>query len=290
MQIEHIPLDHIDDHAFLRDRLELDPQDLIDLQASIFTQGLHHPIELAPLDGEPPFGLISGLRRITAIRALHAEFTGPRWATIPAIIRAPASLPEALARMAAENENRAPITPWEKGHFLIRTVDTRVFDTLDAAVDGLFPYQSRQSRSRLRGWASVVQEFYGLIATPRLLTARRMDRLASACRGGLAELICDILADHRQAGLETQWQAIAPALVEAVLTEDDPEPAPNLLAPHLRPRPRPGRRRVTLPNGVKLRRELTPRGWIIRLDGASARHSAIVDDILDLVERWYREG
>jgi ParB family chromosome partitioning protein len=289
MDLRHLPLDSIDDNAFPRDRLALDPDALNLLAAAILADGLRQPVEVCAIPGPRPWGLIAGFRRMTALRGLEAQFPG-RFATVAAVVRTPDDTAQALALMVSENDTRAAITPWEKGALILACVNRGLFPTPDAAVEALWPGLSRQGRSRLRGWAAVVEAFDGRLASPRLLSARRMDRLAAACRGGLAEVVADILSDHRHAGLETQWQAIAPALVEAVLTEEEPEPAPALVAPRSRRGPRPGRHRLTLPNGVKLRRELTPRGWILRLDGSSAAHAAIVEDILDLVERWYGAG
>lgn len=69
MDLLHIPLADICDTALLRDRTALDPEAPNDLTRSIFTDGLHQPIEVYRLDlshgGPHSFGLISGLRRLT---------------------------------------------------------------------------------------------------------------------------------------------------------------------------------------------------------------------------------
>ena len=72
--IHHLALSAIDPNALPRDRSILDPDALAELQSSICITGLRQPIEVWRLstprdnpDGPPfEFGLISGLRRLTA--------------------------------------------------------------------------------------------------------------------------------------------------------------------------------------------------------------------------------
>jgi len=71
--IHHLPIARIDAFALLRDRTALDPAALTLLQHSIATEGLRIPIEVwalsTPRNGHT-HGLISGLRRFTAVRGL----------------------------------------------------------------------------------------------------------------------------------------------------------------------------------------------------------------------------
>jgi hypothetical protein len=103
------PLDSIDAEALPRDRSSLDPAALAALQRSIAATGLRQPIEVFELaDPAPPlrYGLIPGLRRRTASRALSAA-NPTRPATIDAFLRSPESLPQAVTRMVEENDIRA---------------------------------------------------------------------------------------------------------------------------------------------------------------------------------------
>jgi ParB family chromosome partitioning protein len=99
--IHHIPLTEIDAAALTRDRSGLDDDALTGLRLSIAVSGLRMPVELFALPEpenaapNPPhrYGLISGLRRLHAYRALH-ELTGDdRYAEIPAFLRPPAPWP-----------------------------------------------------------------------------------------------------------------------------------------------------------------------------------------------------
>src|SRR5919106_7042327 len=86
--IHLIPLDAIDEAALTRDRAALDPVAQSELSASIAVSGLRIPIEvfeLAEPDGDRRYGLISGFRRLAALRELHAAaLDKERYAAIPA--------------------------------------------------------------------------------------------------------------------------------------------------------------------------------------------------------------
>ena len=200
MSLQHIPLSEIDPSARLRDRTTLDPQALAQLQHSIVTEGLRSPIEVwrlsTPRDGYH-YGLISGLRRLTACRALGHE-------TIPAFLRSPQSLAQALTAMVTENEIRAPVSPYEKATLILNAVTEGHFDTPDAAIATLFPSTSRSSRQRLRAHATVVEALAPLLTAPETLTIRQLDTLATAITGGHEDLLTATLHPHAGKGPETQ--------------------------------------------------------------------------------------
>lgn len=277
-----IPIGEIMADALLRDRTTLDPEALGELLASVLRDGLRQPIEVWEL-GDPAdgfrYGLISGQRRLSVFRTLGVERGDPRFATIPAFLRKPADRPAAMAAMVAENEIRAEVSPWEKGCLIVEARYHELFDTLDAAVDGLYPDLTRQKRARLRGFAMVVEELDGAFSMPERLTVARMDRLAAALRGGLAELVHAALDDCRGAGLETQWSALAPVFAEAMAEPDG-------YAPSGPGRPR---RLLRLRQGLIIRREYSRTGWILRFTGPEAKSGGLIDDVMDEVERWFQK-
>ncbi len=191
-QLIDIPLSEIRDDALLRDRSVLDPASLADLTLSIAADGLRQPVEVWQLSQPTDthrYGLISGLRRLTAFRALAHGRTDTRFATIPAFLRTPADMPAAMAAMVTENEIRSQITPWEKGRLIIQAVTEGIFPTPDAAVAALYPTFSRQRRARLRAFASVVEALDGSLTEPESLTAQRMESIALVLRGDIADLL-----------------------------------------------------------------------------------------------------
>lgn len=278
MDLIHIPLAEIREDALLRDRIALDPLALDDLIRSIHADGLHQPIEVWRLshpDATHRYGLITGLRRLTALRALQSWPNPQRFATIPAFVLPVTEVPQAMATMVSENEIRSAVSPWEKGTLLTQCVRHGIFPTLDAAVDALYPALTRQKRNRLRALALVVEECEGLFTAPETLTTGQMERLASALRGGLAPLIAQILTENRDCNLQTQWSALLPTLREAL----DPEPE----EPTHPTRPR-RLLRLTAGEGLTLRRERLKSGWALVFSGPEARKGGLMDDVMDMVE------
>lgn len=270
--LHHLPLSEIDPHALLRDRTALDSDALDQLQHSIATEGLRSPIEVWQLSTERlphKYGLISGLRRLTAARALGLP-------TVPAFLRAPQSIAQALAAMVTENEVREPVSPYEKASLILNTVEEGHFDTPDAAVACLFPSLPRTSRSRIRNHVAVVEGLGPLLATPEHLTLRQLDTLAAAIASGHEDLLTAILMPVARAGTETQWTTLRPVLLDI-----QREPTT--------PTTRRPRRLLRLHQGLTITREPTPTGWLLRFTGPQAR-SGLVDDVMDKVEEWFGRG
>ncbi|MGR3717555.1 MAG: ParB/RepB/Spo0J family partition protein, partial [Thermohalobaculum sp.] len=188
--VHHIPLAEIDEAALTRDRDALDEAALTELRLSIAASGLRMPVELFALsEPRPPhrYGLLSGLRRLHAFQALH-ELTGDdRYTAIPAFLRAPGSMAEALAAMVEENEIRADLSPWERGRIAWVAHRQEVFGTIEEAVAKLYPAANRAKRARLRALAHLAEELDGHLTAPETLNQRQALRLAAALQAGFGE-------------------------------------------------------------------------------------------------------
>lgn len=278
-QIVEIPLDQIDDKALERDRTSNDAAQFEELWFSILKFGLRQPIEVylyaTPIDA--PYALISGARRLMAFRHLHKKMGLPKFAAIPAFICEPTSRADAMVAMVQENDIRAELSPWERARIAVVARGEGMFPTIDAAIDGLYPNASRQKRFRLRTAAMVVEELSGSITDPETLSDSRLQRLASALRAGFGELISHILSELQGQSTESQWAAIAPTLAEAELGE------PEIPATSTSPaRPR---RLLKLKQGLTIRREYSPNGWLMCFSGPEAKRGGLMDDVIDIVER-----
>lgn len=272
-----LPLAQIDAEALPRDRSTSDPAAFAELWHSILRHGLRQPIEVFATERPLPYALISGHRRLMAFRHLHEGMELPAFANIPAFLRTPESIPAALTAMIEENEVRADLPPWDKGRILVECVSRALFPTLDAAVSALHPTATRQKRARLRACATVVEELEGQITTPERLNENRLLRLASALRGTFVDVIHQILTETRGQSLESQWAALLQTLIEADRGEEDFPETPTTPA-----RPR---RMLTLPQGLIIRRELSPGGYLLRFSGPEARKGGLMEDVMDMVER-----
>lgn len=267
--LQTLPLSLIESDAIPRDRLAETAEAFGELVTSILTEGLRQPIEVFELADPTPdgahYGLIAGYRRLAAMRSLGHD-------TIPAFIRTPNSVAQALAAMVSENETRSQISPWDKARLVVTCVQRDLFPNPDAALDGLYPMLSRQKRSRMRGHVLVVDTFGTAFTTPERLTIAQLDRLAAALRSGWDDLLFAAVP-LGGASLDSQWAALAPILDEAL---HPAHPAPNSAdAP---------RRMLHLPQCMTIRRELTRTGWILRFSGPDAKSPGLVDDVFRLVE------
>ncbi len=276
-----IPITEIDATALPRDRTQLDEDAMAELTTSIATTGLRMPVEVWKLSQpteQHRYGLISGLRRLTAHQRLADLRQNGTFTEIAAFVRTPETIPAAMADMVAENEIRAETSAWEKGATLLAATRAGIFDTLDNATQTLHASASRQKRARLRAFAEVVEDLEDAIATPERLTGRQMHRLSAALRAGLSELIHLTLRDHHRSALPAQWQALLPILSESF---EPPEEATTTT-------PGRPRRLLHLKQGLTIRRERSGDSWILRFSGPEARKNGLIDDVLDEIERLFQ--
>ncbi|APX13441.1 ParB/RepB/Spo0J family partition protein [Tateyamaria omphalii] len=272
--LQTIPLSEIYANALPRDRDTQDAEAQAELEHSILLNGLRQPIEVwqlsQPQDGHR-YGLISGFRRLAAARALKHE-------TIPAFLRSPRDIPDAMAAMVTENEIRSQISPWEKGRLILDCIRSDLFEGEEAAIATLFGPLSRQKKARLRSIVLVVQVFDGALATPERLSTARIERLASALRAGWEDLLSDTLRTSGSDTLAGQWAALEPVITEA-LNPQHGDTAPGT--------PTAPRRSIKFARGLQIRREVTRSGWILRFSGPEARVPGLMDDVMETIERLF---
>ena len=277
--IHAIPLYAIDAEAIARDRTATDPAAFDELVYSITLHGLRMPIELFGLTGDDPakpaYGLISGHRRLAAYRHLRDLRKNGDFATIPALLRNPADIAEIYTAMVEENEIRRDLSPWERAAIAVTARDTGVFDTIEQAIDALYPVSTRQKRNRLRNIAFLVQETDGLLTDPEGLNQNRLLRLHAAWTTGYGEVIETALTETARRDAASQWEIIRPILAEAEA------PQPEYTARD-RESGRPRRVSRCRP-GLTLRRERTPDGYAIHLTGRDAS-SVFIDRIFEEIE------
>ena len=243
------------------------------------------PIEVYAL-GEPRgdlrFGLISGFRRLAAVRALH-EWGMPGHDTIPAFVRDPQSVEEAMRAMVEENAIRAEVSPWEQALIAVTARDRGVFDTVEAAIDGLYASLHRDKRRRLRAVAGLAEELDGHLAAPETLGLRQLLRLAAAASRGYADLMRHALSESSSKEPDHQWRLLQPILAEC---EDPAIPDPKPAAGR---RDRPRRTFEAPLHNLRVRRERTRDGWSLHFTGRDAT-GMLIDSVIDDIERAVSPG
>ena len=269
LPIERIHLEHI-----TRDRTSLDPEAMEELIASVRASGVRMPVEVAPL-GDGTYGLISGYRRIAAVRALAAEGMP---ATVPVIVRDETDLGESYARMVEENEVRSQITPYERGRIAVIAAGQGAFPDTTAAVNAIFASASRAKRSKIRSFAALHEELGDLLRNAQDLSERDGLRVAAAMREGFAAKLRAAL-ERREAGdARAEWAAIEPIVREA-------ETAGRLVDRGGRPRALDAER-LGLGAGAELVLRVRPDGIDLRLHGAGRDER--IDELAEAIRDWAR--
>lgn len=147
--IQALPLDTVEAAYIARDRIAADTADLAELTASIRARGQQTPIEVVALAGGR-FGLISGWRRLTALRRLSEETEDDdRFATVLAVLRQPETASDAYVAMVEENEIRLGLSYYERARIAARTVEQGVYPSEKDALQRLFSTASRAKRSKI---------------------------------------------------------------------------------------------------------------------------------------------
>lgn len=232
-----VPLADIDTAHLARDRLPGPDPESEGLRESLRAHGQRVPVELIPLDGPRPWGLLAGLRRIEALRALHAETGEARFATVRAVIRRPESPQAAYVAMVEENELRAGLSYYERARIAALTADLGVFDSDQQALRTLFAHASRARRSKIGSFIPIHRELGDALRFPAAIPERLGLRLSEALRDRGPDPFRAALAAADARTPEAEQAALAAAL-RAPRPEARPDRRglPGTGAPHpLRP-------------------------------------------------------
>ena len=184
-----LPLDAIAPDHLARDRLPVEDAEALALRESLRAHGQRTPIEVTPLQvtaggGALPYGLISGWRRLAALKALHAETGEARFATVQALVRRPETAADAYVAMVEENEIRVGLSQYERARVAARATERGVFPSEKAALLALFATASRPKRSRIRAFLELYHALDGALRFPAPLPERLGLALVELVRAG----------------------------------------------------------------------------------------------------------
>ena len=227
-----LALEAVQDDWLIRDRMAAGDEGLAELTASIRDHGQRTPIEVAEL-APGRFGLISGWRRMAALRALAAQ--DARFGTVLALLRRPDTAAEAYVAMVEENEIRIGLSYWERARVVARACAAGVFGSEKIALQRLFASASRAKRSKIGSFLPLVAALDGALRYPAALPERLGLRLAAALEGdaGLAVRLSAALAADPPADAAAEQARLTAALSGAQSGPPAP-PAPRRdLAPGL---------------------------------------------------------
>ncbi|MEO0465157.1 MAG: ParB N-terminal domain-containing protein [Pseudomonadota bacterium] len=176
--IQEISLDEIDMEYLVRDRVVADDQEMTALMQSIATRGQQHPIEVVQLAADR-YGLISGWRRVTALKRLRATGTDG-FETALAILRQPDTAADAYLSMVEENEIRVGLSYYERARIAAKAVEQGVYETEKAALLSLFRNASRAKRSKIRSFLPIYHTLDDALSFAGAIPERLGLRLSAA--------------------------------------------------------------------------------------------------------------
>ena len=264
-----LPLDDIAPDHLLRDRIPVEDEEMAALRASIRAHGQRTPIEVTPLrgaGGSPlPYGLISGWRRLAALRGLLAETGEARFATVQALVRRPETVADAYVAMVEENEIRVGLSQYERARVAALAVKRGVFESEKAALLALFASASRPKRSRIRSFLEIYHALDGHLRFPAHLPERLGLRLVEQLRENGAAGIVALL---ERAAPETPEAELA--ALERWLEAAEPPPAPLPRPERTEPRTaseRPAAAADQILPGVTLEQSFSGRTLTLRFKG-----------------------
>ena len=268
--IVELPLNQINADVMIRDRAVMDEAQMQELRDSIAANGLRLPIEVFAIsgadEGDARYGLLSGYRRLMAMRGLLGLAGDPVYGTIRAIVRPRPGTDSAYVAMVEENEVRAELSHFERGRISVIAAQQGAFLNTEDAVNRLFATSSKAKRSKVRSFATIFEELGDMLNFPDALTEKRGLQLSQALNQDSEGMLRDGLANGQPQNADEEW-----ALLDSVMQGMKASP----------PDPRRGGRPRTNPvtgwnnaetlvtsAGISIRKQQDSKGYVIRLEGA----------------------
>lgn len=266
-----IPLDQIDANALKRDRrvLDKDSEDWAALKDSLRARGQQTPIEVVA--GPDGYRLISGFRRLAALRDLHEETQDAQFAEVKAIAsRARDTLGDMLA-MVEENEIRQEISFYERGRICCLAVEQGLCATLDEAIEALFPNAHRNRRYKIRSFGLLFLELGPYLDYPEQIGERLGLKLAKALKDGRGAALVAHLQDRDAKFADAEEEG---ALLDAFCAKR------GVFADNAPVRDVPKKIVVERAGGLKLSGTRTRSGLFIEIQGMSDTSDDAFDTLL----------
>jgi ParB family transcriptional regulator, chromosome partitioning protein len=241
---EAVAADHL-----ARDRLPLEDEEMATLRDSIRAHGQRTPIEVTPLAGPLPYGLISGWRRLVALKALHAETGEPRFATIRALVTRPETAGAAYVAMVEENEIRVGLSQYERARVVALAARRGIFPDEEAALQALFGTASKAKLSRIRSFLRLFHALDDALTFPRAIPERLGLRLVERLNAGEGDGIATALTKAAPASADAEIALLEKFAAARNAPSSSPEDEEILPGVRFSMRRRSGRLTLTLTGG-----------------------------------------
>ncbi|MEP1614547.1 MAG: ParB/RepB/Spo0J family partition protein [Roseobacter sp.] len=282
--IRALPIDAINPDVLVRDRTVIDPQEMAELKESIAAHGVRLPIEVfTGQGGDAEFALLSGYRRLKAVRELLDETRDDRYRTIPALHRDPEALGGGFAAMVEENEIRSSLSHYERGRIAVVATQRGAFSNPEDAVATLFKVASKAKRSKIRSFSLVFEELGDLLSFGERLKERDGLRLSTVLKEGGGPQLRQALEAAAPETWQAEWEVLAPVVATlergaTAKTTGRPKAAKNRIIAERRLSP-----------DVNLCAEKDKQGYLIKLRGEGMDDvflNRLLKEIQSAVSRW----
>lgn len=212
--VARLPLEAIEGGHLVRDRIAMDAEDLAILTDSLRARGQQTPVEVVDL-GDGRYGLISGWRRLTALRRLYEETGEGRFAQVQALIRQPEGAAGAYLAMVEENEIRAGLSFYERARIAVQAVAQGVHGDVFQAVQSLFVSARPPKRSKILAFTSLVEALDAHLRFPASIPEKLGLSLAAALKedAGFRRHLTEALRKAAPEGPEAERRVLERALV-----------------------------------------------------------------------------
>ncbi|GAB5439631.1 ParB/RepB/Spo0J family partition protein [Falsiruegeria mediterranea] len=288
--LELLDLDVIDERHLVRDRLEQNEEEMESLVESLRARGQQMPVEVVALPdaaGGRTHGLISGWRRLTALKRLYKETSDPKFAKVRAMVITPDTAQDAYVAMVEENEIRVNLSHYERARIAVRAMKEEVYPTQRAALQGLFANATRSKRSKIGTFMMLVDAFDATLWYPSAISEKLGLALAREMvrDPGFADALKERLKETPRDSAGAEMRVLAQAVTERQppAPAADPEPAPRPRIRSTAQNPAKGERIITqVTAGIEMR--FTPDQSRIELVGDGVTE-ALVELIQDAIRR-----
>src|SRR6056297_998205 len=169
--VKKIPIADVEIQHLARDRMVIDGEEMEVLKTSMATRGQQTPIEVVRTGAT--YGLISGMRRVAALKALGETH-------VLALVRRPETAEAAYLAMVEENEIRANLSYYERANIAVMAVRQGVYPTPKRAVSGLFAHTSSAKRSKIAKFITIRESLGQVLTFPAAIPEKLGLALAAA--------------------------------------------------------------------------------------------------------------
>lgn len=219
--VHKIAIDRVDLTHLNRDRMVFEPEEMEVLKTSLATRGQQTPVEVLALPSGR-FGLISGLRRLEALKALGEI-------EVLAFLRKPQDASASYVAMVEENEIRAGLSFYERANIVVQAIGAGVYRTPQEAVKALFASVPSAKRSKILRFVQLHEQLGQALRFPTAISEKLGLALANALEAdtALATRVKDALRKTPPADPAGERRALERALKSAAA----PAPSGKEVAP-----------------------------------------------------------